>query len=271
MQKVGDLFIYPLKSGRGIPMPSVKVMPTGLESDRHWMAMDATGAFVSQRTHPRLALVTPSLDAQTLTLRADGFTPLQLPLALEGPPVTVRVWKDRCTALDQGDEASAWLSEVIGDSVRIVRIPSAPDRLADPTYAGPEPPPVAFVDGFPMLICNRASLDDLNQRMPVPIPMGRFRPNIVLEGLPAFAEDRINVVTIGPVTLRLVKPSTRCVITSTDQQTGERSVNPLPVLRQFRFDRELLGVTFGENAVIVAGVGHAIERGADFVFRQDDA
>src|SRR5690606_10482621 len=130
-------------------------------------------------------------------------------------------------------------------------------------YTGEVVAPVAFPDGYPVLVCNSASLADLNARMPEAIPMGRFRPNIVLSGLPAFAEDRIDTVQIGPVTLRLVKPSTRCVITSTDQLTGERTTNPLPVLRKFRFNRELLGVTFGENAIITSGVGQSIVRGAE--------
>jgi len=118
-------------------------------------------------------------------------------------------------------------------------------------------------------VCNRASLDDLNARMPEPIPMERFRPNIVLNGLPPFAEDRIDLVQVGSVTLKLVKPCTRCVITSTDQSTGERSTNPLPYLREFRFDRNLLGVTFGENAVVVAGLGTNIERDAECVITFD--
>lgn len=233
------------------------------------MAIDATGTFVSQRTHPRMARIQPAIDDRYLTLTADGLEPLRVPLAQLGEAVSVRVWKDRCTGIDQGNEAARWLSEVIGDSVRLVRIASPTDRVADPKYAGSETVPVSFADGFPILVCNTASLEDLNSRMPEPIPIGRFRPNIVLTGLPAFAEDQIDTVRIGEVTLRLVKPSTRCVITSTDQQTGERSTNPLPVLRTFRFDRELMGVTFGENAIVTAGVGQTIERGATFVARME--
>jgi uncharacterized protein YcbX len=141
--------------------------------------------------------------------------------------------------------------------------------MANPQFAGPLPAPVAFSDGFPVLVCNRASLDELNTRMPEPIPMERFRPNVVLQGLPPFAEDHIASLQIGPVTLSLVKPCTRCVITSTDQRTGERSTNPLPVLRKFRFDRSLLGVTFGENAIVTAGIGGSIERGAECVVTYD--
>ncbi|HTT02086.1 MAG TPA: MOSC domain-containing protein, partial [Steroidobacteraceae bacterium] len=128
---------------------------------------------------------------------------------------------------------------------------------------------VTYVDGFPILVCNRASLAELNTRLPTAIPMTRFRPNLVLEGLPAFAEDWIDTLDLGEVKLRLVKPCTRCVITSTDQQTGERLTNPLPVLRQYRFSRELMGVMFGENAVIAAGVGARIAEGAVLIARAD--
>ena len=134
-------------------------------------------------------------------------------------------------------------------------------RLANAKYAGPYPVPVAFPDGYPVLICNTASLESLNRRMPKPIPMERFRPDVVLGGLTEFAEDRIDTLSFGDVVLRLVKPCIRCIITSTDQKTGERSTNPLPVLRKFRFDKKLLGVKFGENAVISAGIGSSLEVG----------
>jgi uncharacterized protein YcbX len=124
------------------------------------------------------------------------------------------------------------------------------------------PAPLGFPDAYPMLVCNAASLEDLNQRLPAPLPMERFRPNLVVSGLPAWAEDHIDTLTIGPVTLRLVKPCTRCVIPSLDHRTGEPSIDPLPVLRKFRFSKALRGITFGENAVIVAGEGAVLARGA---------
>jgi uncharacterized protein YcbX len=172
------------------------------------------------------------------------------------------VWKDTCAALDQGDHAASWLSEALGDAVRIVRVPRSMRRIANPQFAGPEPAPIAFPDGFPVLLCNRASLDELNSRLSEPLPMERFRPSLVLDGLPAFAEDRIAAITAGPITLALVKPCTRCIIPSTDQRTGVRGFDPLPVLRTFRFDPTLRGACFGENAVIRAGVGAVLEVGA---------
>jgi uncharacterized protein YcbX len=265
MVTVDELNIYPLKSGRRIEKSSVRLAATGFEWDRYWMMINAEGTFLSQRTHPKLAWIEPELSDAELRLRAPDLEPLTLPLQPRGESVEVRVWKDRCEGLDQGEAASAWASSLLSEAVRLVRVVDAPKRIASPQFAGPTPVPVSFSDGFPMLVCNRASLDYLNTRMPEPIPMERFRPNIVLQGLPPFAEDRIASLEIGGVRLRLVKPCTRCVITSTDQRTGERSRNPLPVLREFRFDRDLMGVTFGENAIPIAGVGRLIERGAECV------
>ena len=260
---VQELNVYPLKSARGIPQQRVRLAATGFHWDRHWMVVRADGMFLTQRTHPSLTRIVTELTGEELVLTADGLTPLTLPLAPRGPGRPVRIFKDSCAGLDQGDEAAAWVSRVLGEPVRIVRTPATPDRRANPEYAGPHPAPVAFPDGYPVLVCNRASLDDLNARLPERLPMERFRPNLVLDGLPPFAEDRIAAVEIGPVLLTLVKPCTRCIIPSTDQRTGIRGLDPLPVLRTFRFDRKLLGVTFGENAVITRGVGEFLARGAE--------
>jgi MOSC domain-containing protein len=269
MVTVDELNIYPLKSGRRIETASVRLADTGLEWDRHWMLVDAKGTFLSQRTHPRLAWIQPELSETQMTFHAPDLPPLPLPLEPVGTALAVQVWKDPCEGLDQGEAASAWASALLSQPVRFVRVVKTPKRMADARFAGPKPMPVTFPDGFPILVCNRASLEDLNSRMPEPVPMDRFRPNLVLEGLPPFAEDRIESLQIGSVTLRLVKPCTRCVITSTDQLTGERVTNPLPVLRQFRFNRDLLGVMFGENAIPVSGVGDVIERGAECLVTYD--
>jgi uncharacterized protein YcbX len=260
MAVVQELFVYPMKSARGIALTTARLARTGLEWDRQWMAVDALGAFISQRTHPKLAQIAPAIAGDSLTLTARDLKPLRLPLEPVGEAVSVKVWDDRCVGLDQGDEAAEWVSAAVGDVLRLVRQAPLLDRLANPQFAGPTPAHVSFADGYPILVCNRASLEDLNSRMPAPIPMERFRPNIVLTGLAAFEEDWIDALQIGAITLRLVKPCTRCIITSTDQRSGERSTNPLPVLRKFRFDRALLGVAFGENAVVSSGIGLALTR-----------
>jgi MOSC domain-containing protein len=267
---VRELNVYPLKSARGIPKMRVRLAHTGFEWDRHWLVIREDGTFLTQRTHPALTQIVTDLTEDELILTSEGLKPLALPLAPRGPVRPVRIWKDSCEALDLGDEPAAWVSQVLGTPVRLVRVPPTPGRKADPRYAGSLSAPIAFPDGYPILVCNRASLDELNRRAPEALPMERFRPNLVLAGLEPFAEDRIETIEIGPITLALVKPCTRCIIPSTDQRTGIRGFDPLPLLRTFRFDRKLLGVTFGENAVISRGVGAILERGAECRVRLGD-
>ncbi|MEP7247128.1 MAG: MOSC N-terminal beta barrel domain-containing protein [Gammaproteobacteria bacterium] len=269
MAIVRELRIYPVKSARAIPKSQVRLGVTGLEWDRHWMAANPQGVFMSQRTQPRLALVEPEIGANELILRAPDMAALHVPLEPQGAPRGAQVWKDSISALDQGNAAAEWLSKVLDQEARLLRIDPVLDRHASAEFAGPTLAPVTFADGFPILVVNLASLTHLNSRMPQPVPLERFRPNIVLEGLEPFDEDRISTLQIGNITLRLVKPCTRCIITSTDQRTGELSTNPLPVLRQFRFNKSLMGVTFGENAVIVQGAGETLEQGASCVVTFD--
>ena len=264
------LHVYPLKSAQGIALEHVRLGASGLAWDRHWMVVRPEGTFLTQRTHPALARIATELTPQGLRLSAEGSTPLLLPF--EGAPGTVlrvRIWRDTCFGIDAGEPAAAWVSALLGEPVRVVHAPGHPARRADPHYAGPHPPPLAFPDGFPLLICTQGSLDALNERLGAPLPMNRFRPNLVLDGLEPFAEDHIDTIRIGPVTLRLVKPCTRCIIPSRDQHTGEPDLDPLPVLRSFRFDPQLRGVTFGINALIGAGEGASLLRDSvcDVTFR----
>jgi uncharacterized protein len=259
---IAGLFVYPLKSGRAVPCERVRLSPTGFEWDRQWMLINAHGVFLSQRTHPQLARIVPRLDAAELLLSAPGLPLLRIPRVCAGERRPVRVHQHRCVGLDEGAAAAEWASLVAREPARLVRVPTQTERIANPVFAGSTPAPMGFADGFPVLVCNEASLEDLNSRLPGSIPMERFRPNVVISGLPAWAEDRIDSLTVDEVTLRLVKPCTRCTIPSIDQLTGEPSIDPAPVLRQFRFDKVLRGVTFGENAVIVAGSDAQIERGA---------
>jgi uncharacterized protein YcbX len=255
------LFVYPVKSMRGIPYREVRVSATGLEWDRQWMVVDAKGTFLSQRTHPRLARIVPEITKDALVLSAPDAPTLRVPLTLTGPQVPVHVWKDSCVGVEQGAAAHEWVSGILGRPVRLVRVAPDMERAASREFAGSTPAPLGFPDGYPMLVCNETSLADLNQRLPEPLPMERFRPNLVVNGLPAWAEDHIDTLTVGPVTLRLVKPCTRCVIPSLDHRTGEPSIDPLPALRKFRFSKALRGIMFGENAVIVAGEGAVLARG----------
>jgi len=262
MATVAELFVYPLKSARAIACSRVRVRPTGFEWDRHWMLINAQGVFLSQRTHPQLACIVPRIEGEELLLQAPGLALLRLPRTCTGERLPARVHNDRCIGLDEGSAAAEWASRVAGEPARLVRLPTHIERQANPAFAGSVFAPMGFADGFPVLVCNQASLEDLNTRMPESIPMERFRPNVILEGLPPWAEDRIDTLSVGEVTLRLVKPCSRCTIPSIDQSTGRPAIDPAPVLRQFRFNKAQRGITFGENAVIVSGADTLIERGA---------
>ena len=257
---VSALFFYPVKSTRGTAVARARLAPTGFEWDRQWMIVDASARFLTQRTHPHMARIVPQVSEGDLTLRHPELPDLRVPREQGGAPLTVRIWDDICEAIGQGSEADTWLTHALGQPVRLVR--AQPQmRAANAQYAAPTPAPIGFPDGYPVLVCNTASLADLNTRLPQPMPMERFRPNVVLEGLPAWAEDRIAALTVGPVTLRLVKPCLRCSIPSFDHLTGEQVFNVLPVLKRFRFNRALRGVMFGENAVIEQGTGEELRRG----------
>jgi uncharacterized protein len=259
---ISGLFVYPVKSAHGIARERVRIAATGFEWDRQWMLVDGNGLFLSQRTHPQLACIVPEVLDEALVLSAPQRPPLRVPLRGDGPRVNVRVHRDPCIGLDQGGEAAAWLSSIAHQPVRLVRVPDDPQRRANPHYTNDLSAPMGFADGYPILVCNEASLRDLNTHMPQAVPMNRFRPNIVLEGLPPWAEDRIASLAIGRLTLRLVKPCERCTIPRVDQESGLPSTDPAPVLKRFRFDKTLLGVLFGENAVVAEGQGTELVRGA---------
>jgi uncharacterized protein YcbX len=248
------LFIYPVKSTRGIELDEAEIAATGLKWDRRWMIVDDKGRFLTQRERPQLARIVPEI-RDALVLSAPGRAELRVPFDHRGPAVTVTVWRFTGEALEEAAEAHAWLSGFLGESVRLVKVSPQMGRVANPEYARHEPAPINFTDGYPFLVCNAASLSDLNERLPRAMPMECFRPNLVLEGLPPWAEDDIETVGFPGATLRLVKPCTRCAIPTRDFMTGEDSVNPTPVLRRFRWHKALKGVIFGENATLAAGGG----------------
>ncbi len=247
---IGSLFHYPLKSGRGLALERAQVSRMGIAWDRQWMLVNEKGTFLSQRTHPLLARIVPALEPEALRLRCEGLADLTVLLDASGERLEVRVWDDRCMAIEQGRAAHEWVSEALGEAVRLVRIVPEVTRTASRQYAAELAGPIAFSDGYPFLVCNSASLAALNEQLPEPIPMERFRPNVVITGLTPWAEDRIESLHCEDVTLRLVKPCTRCSIPTLDHESGTPSTNPLPLLKRLRFNAALRGVTFGENAVL---------------------
>jgi len=203
-----------------------------------------------------------ALEADALVLAAPGRPALRHRLATPGRPCTVVVWRDACSGLDQGEEVARWLSEFIGEPLRLVAFDAAQRRVVDPRFTGSAGFHTQFADGYPLLVIGAASLEDLNARLPAALPMNRFRPNLVLDGLPAYAEDRIHELHAPGICLRLVKPCTRCSITATDQARGAvDGEEPLHTLHGYRWDRTLHGVAFGQNAVVVAGAGRELAVG----------
>lgn len=246
----------------------MRVADHGLAHDREWMVVDATGKFVTQREEPRLALIRPRIAGRSLRLEAPDAKPLRIALAHEGERVEVNVWRSHCAAFDAGNEAADWLRAVLGRTLRLVRFDRAKPRLSDRDYTGDVIAPNYFTDGYPVMVLSRASIDDLNARVGRSFGVDRFRPNLVLDGVEAYAEDAIHEIDTGDVTLRLVKRCTRCVIITTNQATGQRDGDePLRTLREYRHDRELRGVAFGNNAVIVRGQGAALSAGQEVVVR----
>ncbi len=265
MAHIASLHVYPVKSCRGIDVDSFLMTPTGPEWDRRWMIVTAEGKFITQRTHPKMATIAIAIDGKHLRLAAPGCAPIEVPVDHAGRSWPVIVWKSECLGIDAGDSVADWLSAVLGEPLRLVRQDPARTRLANAQYAGPDPHPVSFADSYPILMISRESLVELNRRLPDPIPMARFRPNVVIDGVAAHAEDAMTRFRAGAIVLRGIKHCDRCPITTTDQQTGARDPRqePLRTLATYRHDYVLKGVIFGQNCVVEAGVGERLSVGAD--------
>jgi uncharacterized protein YcbX len=172
------------------------------------------------------------------------------------------VWRSQCAAFDAGDEAAQFLSDWLGRPLRLVRFDARRARLANHDWTGGRDVPTAFSDGYPLLVLSQASIDDLSARVGKPLPVERFRPNLLLAGVEPYAEDEAGAAVAGAARFALTKACTRCVITTIDPQRGERDgEEPLRTLRTYRYSKELRGVVFGRNAYAIAGEGAALHRG----------
>jgi len=248
---VTGLYVYPVKSCAGTALAQAELGPRGIVHDREWMITDANGRFLTQREQPRLALVRPTLIDGTLTLTAPGMPCFELPVTDDGPRREVVVWRDTVVAVDQGQAAADWLAGYLGLPARLVRQPADSVRPIDPAFAPRPTDQVGFADGFPVLLISEESLDDLNARLERPLPMNRFRPNVVVRGWGApYGEDTWASVCIGAIPFEVVKACARCVTTTTDQATAERGPEPLATLARYR--RVPRGVLFGQNLVHAA-------------------
>lgn len=285
--RVSSLHYYPIKSCKGIELQEGTIDERGFLYDRGWLIVDKKYSFVTQRDYPKMAMLEarvmsvddwrkagsapeipklrsserdrksskelPDSVMSLLVLSAPDMVPIAVPElsdihqddGLEER--TVQIWKDQTEAIDQGDAVAKWLSKYLGHDLRLVRRSDSSKRPVQAEDKNASPALVNFQDGYPFLVISEGSLADLNRRMESPLPMNRFRPNIVVKNVEPFAEDTWKLIKIGDVTFEVDKPCARCVITTTDQITGERGKEPLKTLATFRLvNNEAL---FGQNLI----------------------
>jgi uncharacterized protein YcbX len=271
-----SLHIYPLKGCRAVDLDASPVEPWGLAGDRRWLAVNSDGRFISQREHPSLArLIARCGPGDGITVSSAGrgrmgelasscekLAPLFIAVPGEAPGATgeegtappellkVTVWGSTLLAAAAGKAADAWFSAFLGEPARLVYLDDPTRREVDPAFGAPGDT-VSFADGYPLLVTSTGSLDELGTWLAdagsAPVPMNRFRPNAVVTGFAPWAEDRWHRVRIGAVTFRVAKPCGRCVVTTTDQITGERGKQPLAMLgKRRRFGSSLV---FGQNVI----------------------
>lgn len=244
--KIKSLHIYPIKSLGGISLISSNLLERGLEYDRRWMLVDEHGVFLSQRDLPVLALFSVAIE-DGLIIRSPNGASLEVNMNEAGEHVTVSIWDDTVKAVEVSKNASSWFSQELKSEVRLVYMPSKSRRLIDERYAT-NSEVVSFADGYPVLIANTASLIDLNSRLSIPIEIGRFRPNIVVEGATAFEEDRWANINIGTSKIEVVKKCARCVVVNINPATATKELEVLHALATYR--KVSNKVLFGVNALV---------------------
>jgi uncharacterized protein YcbX len=268
---VTALYVYPVKSMKGIGLGQATLTSRGLLNDRSWMVVGPDGRFVTQRNQPRLGLVHTRLEADGVALERDGHGSVTLPYeAVEGDHVETQVWGDACDTVDQGAEVSEWLTQAIGSPVplRVVRMApeftrpqNQPERYGADTST-------YFADSAPFLLASEDSLAELNRVLAAqghaPVPMNRFRPNIVVRGLEPFAEHRVTDLAGPGWRLRLADPCERCIVTTINQETALRDTSREPYLTLRRINPApgpKPGPAFGQNAILGQGEGRTIAVG----------
>ncbi len=260
--RLSEINIYPIKSTRGISLKHSEVLPRGLPWDRRWMLIDTQNRFITARNHPKLALIETFVGDNTLRVQGPNMSELRLPLYPNKLGMTpVEIWRDRCEAVLVGRTGDEWFSEYLSMPLRLVQMTDAQVRPVDPEY-GQRGDEVSFADGYPLLLTSQASLDDLNRRLATPVSMRRFRPNIVVTGAEAYAEDRWRRFRVGEVEFEGVKNCSRCIFTTINPNTAEKDLKqePLRTLGTYR-RRPAGGVFFGQNLIPrTQGVIHVGDR-----------
>jgi uncharacterized protein YcbX len=272
---IARLFVYPIKSCAGVELPEVLLTETGLEFDRAWMVVGADGVFVSQRELPRMALIQPQMKQMEMVLRAPGMLALHIAFDRVEKPVRAKVWRDEVAAYDMGDIAAQWFSDFLSEpgkpqTLRLVRFDPEHKRLSNMTWTKGVEAPNQFSDGFPLLVTSENSLAELNEKLVAAghgaVGMERFRPNIVLAGIEAQDEDRVETMHIatteGEAHIEPSKPCPRCPIPDIDPATAISTPEVNDTLRTYRANARVDGaITFGMNCIVIDGVDHLLKVG----------
>lgn len=269
--RIARLFVYPVKSCAGVELAEAVLTETGLDLDRAWMVVDSRGEFVTQRELPRMALIRPQLKHLEVVLRAPGMLALHLTIEAVEQPMTVRVWGDTVAAYDMGDTAAQWFTDFLGRPLRLVRFDPDVKRLSPLDWTAGLEAPNQFSDAFPLLVVSEGSLAELNRRLAAKghdaVGIERFRPNVLLAGLEAHDEDRVDVLRIATgeqacVVLRPVKPCPRCPIPNIDPVTARIDPQVSDTLQAYRANERVGGaVAFGMNAIVLEGVEQVLRVG----------
>lgn len=260
MIKIKDLYVYPVKSCKGVRVDEIELSPTGFMGDRNWMVVDEKGVFVSQREQPKLALVTPGLSAGTLTLNAPGMPELAISRSVQnGERIDVDLFGEKVSSLAASSEASAWFAKYLGGNYHLVTCDPKFFRKGGVQYPSRDEAPTSFVDNYGILVISEASRTDLNTRLVSGVPMNRFRPNIVVEGVDPYGEDYFASASTRDVTLRFIDLCYRCNLTTIDQEKAEFGQEPLATLGRYRTSKA--GVRFGNYAAVAGGVGKTLQAG----------
>lgn len=245
--RLSEIWIYPIKSLGGIRLKSAKVFEKGLEHDRRWMLIDEDNEFMSQRLYPRMALfkLSKSNDQFLIKYKSDSIT-LPLHHSTKSKSIDARIWDDTVQVFEVSDEFSQWFSERLQINCRLVSFPEKNSRPVDETYQVNHEH-VSLADAYPFLIIGEQTLADLNSRLKEPLLMNRFRPNFVFSGGEPYAEDSWRNFSIGENRFAAVKQCARCVLTTVNQDTGDKGIEPLLTLSQYR--KKENKVLFGKNLV----------------------
>lgn len=246
-KSLSALHIYPIKSCKGLNLTSVSVGPKGPGFDRRWMVIDANGRFISQRQFHKMALIDILQDDNELIIKIPNNPEYRMPIFSSGEQKQVSIWKDTSLGVDQGDEIAHLLSRFLETECRLVFMPDTSFRQVDQKYALRNNDDVGFADGYPFLLISEASLEELNCRLQEPILMDRFRPNLVIKGCEPFEEDTWKFIRIGEIYFQVAKPCSRCIVTTIEQSTGKKGLEPLQTLATYR--KQEKGIMFGQNLI----------------------